>query len=310
MTKAELVRKELRLIVRELGLLHYNCLNSGLTLAQAHLLSYLKQNGETPFHELVLQLGIDKASLSRMLTNLEAKAFIQVETSPLDKRMKLIRLLSVGREAIIKGDDEATAFMNQILDLGNEAASDTITKSFKEFRMLALKKNLINDKSRIKLEKVPANYQEEAISLATEVFTSEQQIPENVIPLKEGVEQMWWCARVGEDIIGVAAAWAEHKQWHWGRFAVDSRLRGLGIGKKLAIFSLHELFQLDVEKVFIEARDVTVKMLEQLGCRIEGTPTDFYGEPVTPITIQKSDFISCMSVSNGNQKGWIDKTQA
>lgn len=291
MTKAESVRKELRLIIRELGLLHYNCLNSGLTLAQAHLLSYLQQNGETPFHELVLQLGIDKASLSRMLTNLEAKAFIQVEKSPLDKRMKLIRLLSSGREAIIKGDAESNAFMNQILDLGNKAVSESITKSFREFRMLALKKNLINDTSRIKLEKVPATYRDAAIRLATEVFTSEQHIPENLIPLQDDMEQMWWCARVGEDIIGVAAAWKENHQWHWGRFAVDSRLRGLGIGKNLATFSLHELFQQDVEKVYMEARDVTVKMLEQLGCRVEGTPTDFYGEPVTPITIQKCDFI-------------------
>lgn len=33
MKKEEVIRKELRLIIRELGLLNHNCLNSELTLA-------------------------------------------------------------------------------------------------------------------------------------------------------------------------------------------------------------------------------------------------------------------------------------
>lgn len=39
MRNEEIIRKEVRLIVRELGLLNHNCLNSELTLAQA---SYIK----------------------------------------------------------------------------------------------------------------------------------------------------------------------------------------------------------------------------------------------------------------------------
>lgn len=292
LNKAEIVRKELRLIIRELGLLNYNCLNSGLTLVQAHILSYLKQNGITPFNELAIQLGIDKASLSRILNSLKTKNFIKIEKSPTDKRIKHISLLSLGMEAMINGDMEANKFINEILDLGNDTVNYNIGKSLKDFRILALKNNLMKDNSRIKIERLSSNYIEDAIKLTTEIFTYEQGIPEELIPINEDLKPIWWCARVGEDIIGVVACWQENNQWHWGRFAVDKRLRGLGIGKKMAIFSLNEMFNLNVEKVFIEARDVTVIILKQLGCEVLGKPIDFYGEPVTPVVVKKRDFIN------------------
>ncbi|WP_411678858.1 GNAT family N-acetyltransferase [Clostridium thailandense] len=292
MSKAEIVRKELRLIIRELGLLNYDCLNSGLTLSQAHILSYLKKNGIIPFSELVMQLGIDKASLSRILNNLEAKEFIKIEKSHTDKRVKYISILSLGMEAIINGDCEANKFINQILDLGYADVNDNIVKSLREFRILALKNNLIKNNSRIEIEKVSSNFKDDAIKLATEVFTYEQNIPEKLIPISAELSQIWWCARVGEDIVGVIAAWNENNQWHLGRFAVDRNLRGLEIGKKMLILSLNEIFNLDVEEVFVEARDITVRMLEQFGCKVVEEPIDFYGEPVTPITIKKCDFIN------------------
>jgi ribosomal protein S18 acetylase RimI-like enzyme len=146
--------------------------------------------------------------------------------------------------------------------------------------------------SRIKIEKVLSNYMDDVTRIATEIFTHEQNIPENLIPINEDLKPVWWCAKVESDIIGVVAGWTENNQWHWGRFAVDRRLRGLGIGKKLAVFSLNEIFNLGVEKIFIEARDITVRMLKQLGSEVVGEPIDIYGEPVTPITIKKCDYLN------------------
>lgn len=168
-------------------------------------------------------------------------------------------------------------------------ADDNLARSLREFRILALKNNLIKNESRIRMEKVSSNYMKDTIRLATEVFTYEQNIPKNLIPINENLKPTWWCARVGEDIIGVSASWIEKDKWHWGRFAVDKRLRGIGIGKELAIFSLSETFKLGAQKIFIEARDITVEMLQQFGCEVVGDPIDFYGEPVTPITIVLSD---------------------
>ncbi len=69
---------------------------------------------------------------------------------------------------------------------------------------------------------------DDAIRLTTEVFAYEQSIPKKLIPINKDLKQIWWCARVGEDIIGVVACWQENNQWHCGRFVVDKRLRGLG----------------------------------------------------------------------------------
>ncbi|RII35830.1 GNAT family N-acetyltransferase [Clostridium chromiireducens] len=295
MNKEEIIRKELRLIIRELGLLSHNCLNSGLTLAQAHILSYLKQNGNTPFNELLVQLGIDKASLSRTVSNLESKGFIKVEKSKTDKRMKDIDILPLGKENIINGDGEVNKVINEILEYGDEETVSNIVKSFNEFRILSLKSNLIKNESRIKIERVSLNYMEDAIKLAIGVFTKEQNIPANLVPLEKNLEPIWWCARVGEDIVGVTAGWIENNEWHWGRYAVDKRLRGIGIGKKLAVFSLNDIFNNGAEEIYSEARDITVKLLKNFGCEIIGEPVNFYGDSVTPTIIKKSDFIQAIT---------------
>lgn len=140
------------------------------------------------------------------------------------------------------------------------------------------------------IERLPANRIEAAIILATEVFTYEQNIPAELININEDLKPIWWCAKIDGKIIGVVASWAEKNEWHWGRFAVKKNLRNLGIGKKLAIFSLNEIFNIGAEKIYIEARDVTVIILKQFGCKVSGEPVNFYGDPVTPITITKCDF--------------------
>lgn len=150
---------------------------------------------------------------------------------------------------------------------------------------------LIEKDSNIIMEKVSPNHMEDVIRLATDVFTNEQNIPANLVPLNEELQPIWWCARIDEVIIGISASWRENHEWHWGRYAVDKRLRGKGIGKKLAMFSLNEIFNLGAEEIYSEARDITVKMLRKLGSEIIGESVNFYGDSVTPIKIKKCDFI-------------------
>ncbi|MBF4692151.1 bifunctional helix-turn-helix transcriptional regulator/GNAT family N-acetyltransferase [Fusibacter ferrireducens] len=290
MNKEEIVRKELRLIVRELGLLNHNCFNSGLTLAQSHILKYLKQNGTTTFNEILIHLGIDKASLSRIVSNLEARNYLESKRSETDKRMKDIYLLPSGLEAINKGDYKANVFMDEILNQGDRENIDDIVKAFRVFRILALKTNLKKNDSRILIEKISENYREDAVRLATEVFTNEQGIPTELIPLDHSLNPIWWCARVGEDLVGVVAAWKKDNKWHWGRFAVDKGLRGVGIGQKLAVYSLKEFFSQHTDELYSDARDITVNMLMRFGCEIIGETETFYGEAITPIVLKKESF--------------------
>lgn len=290
MNKEEMIRKEIRLIVRELGLLNHNCFNSGLTLVQAHILNYLKQNGKTPFNELLINLGIDKASLSRIVSNMEEKKYLELKKSEDDKRMKDIYLLPLGLTTINGGDYKANTFINEIIDLGDGEDIDNIVSAFREFRILALKNNLRQNDSRILIEKITENYMDNSIKLAIEVFTNEQGIPAESIAIDANLKPIWWCARVGEDVIGVVATWKEKDKWKWGRFAIDKRLRGLGIGQKMAINSLKEIFRQYTDELYIEAREVTKNMLIKFGCIVIGETEDFYGEPITPIVLNKELF--------------------
>jgi len=140
------------------------------------------------------------------------------------------------------------------------------------------------------IERLPKDYIGEALILLEEVFAYEQGIPVELHNLKEELKPIWWCAKVDLEIAGVVAGWIEKDGWHWGRFAVKKRLRGLGIGKKLAIFSLNEIFSLGAEKIHIGARDVTVGILKKLGGKVVGEPVIFYGEPVTPMILERHDF--------------------
>ncbi|AFL99317.1 acetyltransferase [Desulfitobacterium dehalogenans ATCC 51507] len=150
------------------------------------------------------------------------------------------------------------------------------------------------------IERLPRNYKEKALILLGEVFTDEQNIPVELHYINEDLKPIWWYAKIDSEIVGIVASWIEKEEWHWGRFAVNKRMRGLGIGKKLAMFSLNEVFNLGAEKISIEARDVTVGILEKFGGKVVGEPINFYKDSITPIVLKKDDFINSLSTnSNG-----------
>lgn len=140
------------------------------------------------------------------------------------------------------------------------------------------------------IKSMPRERMDEALRLLRDVFYGEQNIPVELHPLPDHMKPVWWIALNGKEMVGVACGWIDQGEWHWGRFAVPPRLRGFGIGKKLAAFSIHEIFELGAETIHIEARDVTVGILQKLGGKIIGAPTDFHGDPVTPMILTKQDF--------------------
>lgn len=92
------------------------------------------------------------------------------------------------------------------------------------------------------IERMPRERMEEALQLLRAVFYGEQNIPVELHRLPEHMKPVWWYARCGQEMVGVACGWLENGVWHWGRFAVPPRLRGAGIGKKLAAYSIAEIF--------------------------------------------------------------------
>ena len=127
--------------------------------------------------------------------------------------------------------------------------------------------------------------------LLREVFTGEQRIPAELIPLPpEQSPQWWWCALVGGEIAGAVAAWKVEGQTHWGRFATKGSLRGRRIGTRLAAFSFDDLFAGGCGEVYMDARETTVEIVCKMGGRVAGEPLEFYGSSVTPVVLRGVDF--------------------
>ncbi|MDV5140260.1 GNAT family N-acetyltransferase [Chimaeribacter arupi] len=283
------IRAELRYLVRELGLLDKNCFGTGLSLTQAHLLTYLFKNGITSFNELQIQLTIDKASLSRMLTALIEKDYVESLFISKDKRVKHFRITTAGQATLSKANsiaDKDLSFINVHME-NNEA--EALVKGLSTFRKGAFRRNCARNPERILIERLRENQRSEVDRLLRETFFDEQKIPDHLISIPEEYAGKWWVARSGEYLLGAVACWQENDQCHWGRFAVEPEYRGMGIGRRLALTSLKECFQHNNE-IIIEARDTTVRIITQLGGDITGEAFDFYGMPVTPMRINKQGF--------------------
>ncbi|MFW2365008.1 MAG: GNAT family N-acetyltransferase [Desulforhopalus sp.] len=292
MVQVKQIRSELRYLVRELGLLDRNCWKSNLSLMQAHILTYLSRNGDTSFSELCKQLNVEKASLSRALNTLESKNYLILFKDPADKRQKRISLLSQGWAVLERANDNADTEVTEILDGLNKQEIDVIWRGLRLLRINAFRRNFEDRQGRIKIERLESTYHDEVMALMTDVFSTEQGIPKELIPIPENFPVHWWCARAGEYVIGAVACWKDNEQYHWGRFAVDAKFRGLGIGKQVARFSLEDLFDHITDSVVSDARDTTVAILKDFGAQIIAPAEDFYGLPVTPVSLNKSDFFS------------------
>lgn len=289
MSAIHTIRTELRYLVRELGLLDKNCFRSGLSLTQAHLLTYLSKNGVTSFAELCLQLSMDKASLSRTLNVLAGKNYVEPVAGVKDKRQKSFQLTAAGARSLATADDAAD---NELSFIDNEMAlqdAQEIINGLRALRINTFRRNAARHPQRIQIEIMRSNYLPEVTKLLTETFAQEQNIPAELISLPPQLKSQCWIVRSGEYVLGTVSCWYENNHWHWGRFAVNSCYRGMGIGKQLARVSLQEMLE-QTDKVLLDARDSTVKIISDLGGIITGPTTDFYGMPITPMRLKKEDF--------------------
>lgn len=148
----------------------------------------------------------------------------------------------------------------------------------------------LRDSEEIVVRRAEDKDMEAVMKLQVATFTGEQQIPEELICLPEERRPQWWAAFRGEELMGAVASWQEDGVQHAGRFAVNPDSRGLGLGKKLARKAFDDLFAQDVEEIHMEARDVSVHIVQAMGGEVIGPAFDFYVGSVTPMKIQREKY--------------------
>ena len=129
------------------------------------------------------------------------------------------------------------------------------------------------------------------LALQTKVFCGEQKIPAGDIREFLNRNPMLWCAAACNTVVGTAAAWEEAGALHWGRFAVEADCRGQGIGRRLARLSFDDIFAQGFEQVYMEAREVTAKMVCAMGGRVCGETVPFYVGTITPVVLKREDYL-------------------
>ena len=62
------------------------------------------------------------------------------------------------------------------------------------------------------------------------------------------------------------------------------------LGPKLARYSFEDLFGQNVDKIYMTARDTTVKIVCDMGGEIIGEPQSFYEGNVTPVVLKRENY--------------------
>ncbi len=143
----------------------------------------------------------------------------------------------------------------------------------------------------IAVRRAGADDMKEIMELQITTFAGEQEIPAGMIRLSEKQSPQWWAAFCGDEMVGAVASWNEDGVQHAGRFAVKPDSRGLGIGKKLARKAFDDLFAQGIEEIDMEARDVSVHIVQAMGGEVTGEPFDFYVGMVTPMKIRQENYV-------------------
>lgn len=128
------------------------------------------------------------------------------------------------------------------------------------------------------------------VAMQNAAFHGEQGIPEDSVENFSKKEPLCWCAFLGAEMVGTVAAWQEEGWTHVGRFVVDPAHRGHHIGKRLICAAFEDLFAEGAEELYMEARAVTVKLVESIGGKAVGETVPFFGGTITPMTLAREDY--------------------
>lgn len=126
------------------------------------------------------------------------------------------------------------------------------------------------------------------LAMQADIFSNEQGIPRELVDAFMGNEPKCWCAELDGMLVGAAASWKEAGVTHWGRFVVLPEFRGHHIGTALVRKSFEDLFESGVEEIYMEARDLTVKIVCGMGGVVVGPSVPFYVGNVTPVLLKKN----------------------
>lgn len=110
-------REATRALVREWRVLDQEFADTGMTLAQCHLLREIADCPGISQQSLAEKLVMDKAQLSRLIQTMEQHGFVSNETASYDQRQKLLFLTESGNQQWLHNECTANAPVQSAISL-------------------------------------------------------------------------------------------------------------------------------------------------------------------------------------------------
>ena len=129
----------------------------------------------------------------------------------------------------------------------------------------------------------------EIMTLVEQVFSDEQNIPRELIPLPAEREPRWWYIRQDGRIAATVALYRDGEEWHMGRLAVAPGLRGGHIATQLLEVAIPAAFATGIDVIRTDCRDTTVHVLQKFGGEIAGKREVFFKGNITPVILKRDN---------------------
>ena len=129
----------------------------------------------------------------------------------------------------------------------------------------------------------------EIMTLVEQVFSDEQNIPRELIPIPAEREPRWWYIRQEGRISATVALYRDGDEWHMGRLAVAPGLRGGHIATQLLEVAIPAAFATGIDVIRTDCRDTTVHILQKFGGEIAGKTEVFFKGNITPVVLKREN---------------------
>ena len=264
-TEITAVRKCMRELVRELGLMRRGTTGSTLSPLQCHVLLELREEnlGVT---ELARRLRTEKSSMSRTLANLEASGLVARFPDAHDKRGVLFSLTEFGEESVASLNVSVDQFFSDAMSLlsDNELAgvkrsaldfTRALASARKQRDMAVVIRPITSEDNQAIAEVIRQSFRDNKIDHLEGVSLHDPQLSK-LSEVYQGDQAGYWVAEIDSRVVGgvgIAQLQGADKPYcEMQKLYLDKAFTGLGIGRRLIALSIEKAREMGYQYCYLE----------------------------------------------------------
>jgi DNA-binding MarR family transcriptional regulator/GNAT superfamily N-acetyltransferase len=269
-TTASDVRRFNRFYTRQIGLLDEHLSNSSFSLAEARVLYDLAHAAADTAAGLSRALGMDKAYLSRVLSQLHTRGLVESRVSPNHAKHRLLSLTEAGRNAFAALDQAAAVQMEHLLAPLDTVSKQRLTEAMRDIqtilsvpastpgRAFALRPPVAGDLGRVVQRQAVLYAQDYGWDWTFEGLIS--GILGQFVAAFDPAKEQAWIAERGGDIAGSVFLMrsGDPDTGQLRLLYVEPGARGLGIGSALVTACIDRARAIGYRRLTLWTNDVLV----------------------------------------------------